>query len=169
MCTFIKKPIHWESVQAPSTITTFPRTSVSWWRAVGKQGGGKGREKIHEQCRTDKTGEDKRRDSQEVQHISWLLLGRQQPCAHTHTHTPSCGGGFGCLCTRTFFQWWPMGHMKPSSNDSMPTSSTFSSSWRAQGHSKLASLSAHLPMHSPLASTSAHACEFYPCVTCNCM
>ena len=86
MCTFIKKPIHWESVQAPSTITTFPRTSVSWWRAVGKQGGGKGREKIHEQCRTDKTGEDKRRDSQEVQHISWLLLGRQQPCAHTHTH-----------------------------------------------------------------------------------
>ena len=92
MCTFIKKPIHWESVQAPSTITTFPRTSVSWWRAVGKQGGGKGREKIHEQCRTDKTGEDKRRDSQEVQHISWLLLGRQQPCAHTHTHT--------------FLWWW---------------------------------------------------------------
>ena len=65
---------------------------------MGKQGGGKGREKIHdEQCRTDKTGEDKRRDSQEVQHISWLLLGRQQPRAHTHTHT--------------FLWWWLWLHL----------------------------------------------------------
>ena len=135
------------------------------WESKGEGRGGRRFMNSVAQTRQEKTREGTVKKCNTFHGYCWA---GSSP-VHTHTHTPSCGGGFGCLCTRTFFQWWPMGHMKPSSNDSMPTSSTFSSSWRAQGHSKLASLSAHLPMHSPLASTSAHACEFYPCVTCNCM
>ena len=86
------------------------------WESKGEGRGGRRFMNSVAQTRQEKTREGTVKKCNTFHGYCWA---GSSP-VHTHTHTPSCGGGFGCLCTRTFFQWWPMGHMKPSSNDRLP-------------------------------------------------